>query len=274
MISCVLLLSFLVRHVTCGGNEPSLQWDPDTVADCMGWYDNDGSLSCEEALDLFGVTPEEFHVWNPSVGPNCSWDDWQSYCIITQEKIDALPATTTIATAISPTTTSVIVIPIPDPTAWVALGCYAEIPEDPILQLNMDPDGNGALTISECENTCWLSRFKYAGVQQGNQCWCDAFLGGERTRNQSDCDMPCTGDDASTCGGKGFLNIFKAEFPATTSTNAIESTQSVESKPGQTTTTGMGEESTSSPTPTAKTGAATRNYSPMSGIVHLIRLHR
>lgn len=117
MVFYVLLLCFLVRWAACG-NTPQLQWDPDTVEDCRAWYDNDGTESCEDTRKFYGITPEEFHAWNPSVGVDCkNWSNWQSYCIITQEKIDALPATTTISTTVLSTTTGVATSLVPSSTA-------------------------------------------------------------------------------------------------------------------------------------------------------------
>lgn len=55
MISHLLLLAF-IRYASAG-DTPELQWDPETVSDCAGWYDNDGSSSCAHTLDVFGVEP-------------------------------------------------------------------------------------------------------------------------------------------------------------------------------------------------------------------------
>jgi hypothetical protein len=87
MLHYLFVLGFLARYVACG-TTPLLQWDPDTVADCVGWYDNAETFSCEDIRKLYGITPEEFHSWIPSVGLDCEPWSFQSYCIITQEKID------------------------------------------------------------------------------------------------------------------------------------------------------------------------------------------
>ncbi|KAK7189949.1 WSC domain protein [Paraphaeosphaeria sporulosa] len=241
MIFNVLLLVTLVRYAVCG-NAPLLQWDPDTVEDCVGWYDNDGTDTCEHVRKIHGVTPEEFHAWNPSVGLDCNWQYWQSYCIITQEKIDALPKTT--STIIAPTTTSATASLAPSPTAWDELGCYAENVKVPVLEQNMNPNGDASLTIPKCKNSCYRRSYQFAGVQQGNQCWCSSYVGGEKARNQTDCNMECTGDKASFCGGKGFLNVFMAQSNSVTSKKTIQSAEGVKSS--------------TSPTTTAVTGAAAR----------------
>lgn len=75
--------------------------------------------------------------------------------------------------------------------------------------------GDSALTIPKCKNTCYLRSYKIAGVQEGNQCWCGNYINGEWTSNGTDCkNVPCTGDEKTFCGGKGFINVFGAEANA------------------------------------------------------------
>jgi hypothetical protein len=245
MLHYLFVLGFLARYVACG-TTPLLQWDPDTVADCVGWYDNAETFSCEDIRKLYGITPEEFHSWIPSVGLDCEPWSFQSYCIITQEKIDALPNTTTSAT-ITPTTTSLAVSLAPSPMAWEAMGCYAEDAEMPILEQNMNPNGDAFLTVAKCKKTCYRQAYQFAGVQEGNQCWCSSYVGGEWTSNQKDCNVLCTGDQNTICGGKGLLNVFKAlsnSIPASTTTIASAKVPEI---------------SIAVPVSTTSTGAAARN---------------
>jgi hypothetical protein len=161
--------------------------------------------------NYFGITPEEFHKWNPSVGLDCKPWDYQSYCIVTLEKLNKTATTTTPSTTIAITTTTVATLG-PSPTAWTAMGCYFEDSKLPILEQNMSPaGGDAALTIPKCKNSCYRRAYGFAGVQQGNQCWCGSYVGGEWANNQTDCNTPCTGDKNTFCGGKGFVNAFKAQ---------------------------------------------------------------
>ncbi|KAF1973231.1 hypothetical protein BU23DRAFT_589719 [Bimuria novae-zelandiae CBS 107.79] len=203
------ILVFLA-HYAVAGDQPQLQWDPATVDDCAGWFDNVGDLSCEYVRKMFNISPEEFHSWNPSVGLDCKPWDVQSYCIVTQSKLDTLPSMTS-STRISTTTTTTAAPTLrPSPTAWKEMGCYAEDPAMPILEQNMNPNGDASLSILKCKNSCYRRAYAFAGVQQGNQCWCSSYVGGEWASNQTDCNTPCTGDQNTMCGGKGFLNVFKA----------------------------------------------------------------
>lgn len=202
------------RHVAAG-EYPLLQWDPATAKDCVDWYDNAGQgRSCEEVRNLFRITPEQFHEWNPSVGLDCTpWNDWQSYCIVTQRRLDndPPPAATTSTTKVTTTTTTSSSSTLgPSPTAWAERGCYVEDPKLPLLEQNMSGSGGDAsLTIGKCKNSCYLAAYPFAGVKEGNQCWCGTYVGGVWARNQSDCNIPCTGDKTTFCGGKGLLNIFQ-----------------------------------------------------------------
>jgi hypothetical protein len=104
------------------------------------------------------------------------------------------------------------------------LGCYAQNPTRPILELNMNANGDASLTIPKCKNSCYRRAFNFAGVQEGNQCWCGSYVGGEWTKNQTDCNAPCAGNKAEMCGGKGVLNVFEAlqnAAPAVTTTTSM-----------------------------------------------------
>ncbi|KAF2003789.1 hypothetical protein P154DRAFT_519990 [Amniculicola lignicola CBS 123094] len=215
-------LLMLVRRSTAGNGVPYLQWDPDTAKDCIDWYDNNLGETCEYVRSYFHITPEEFHQWNPSVGVDCKPWRYQSYCLVTETKWNAtFPTTTSILTTkFSSTTTNAATIG-PSPTSWSYLGCYVEDPTFPILDQNMNPNGDPALTIPKCKSSCYRRMYKFAAVQKGNQCWCGTYVGGEWSRNQTDCNTPCTGDKNSFCGGSGFLNVYQAEenlTPASTST--------------------------------------------------------
>ena len=219
-----LLLSLvaLARQGSSTGY-PTLQWDPDTAKDCVEWYNNSEDEPCEVVRDYFGITPEEFHQWNPSVGLDCKPWEYQSYCIVTQERLNnTIPTTTSSSTTVTSTTSSTTLGP--SPTSWVELGCYVEDSRLPILEENTRPGGEfAALTIPKCEDACYLRGYGFAGVQGGNQCWCGSYVGGEWASNQTDCNTPCIGDTKTFCGGKGLVNVFQAEeiqvAPSTTSTS-------------------------------------------------------
>ncbi|KAF7128461.1 hypothetical protein CNMCM5793_003191 [Aspergillus hiratsukae] len=199
-------------HFCAGSQTPGLQWDPDTIASCVEWYDNNEGLTCEEARKYWGITPEQFTEWNPSVSLDCEPWRYQSYCIVTQERLDNSTKTTTTsapASTSTPTTTQTTLGP--SPTAWTALGCYFDDPKLlPLLETRVSKEGGDpALTIAKCQNACYLAARTFSGVKAGNECWCSPFVGGEHARNQSDCNLPCSGDKDEICGGKQCVNVFE-----------------------------------------------------------------
>ncbi|KAH6849497.1 hypothetical protein B0T12DRAFT_465371 [Alternaria alternata] len=191
----LLLVAFVQR--VASSRYPLLQWDPETT--------------CEYVRELYGYTAAEFSEWNPSVGLDCKPWDWQSYCVITQRKYDSIHPTTT-SSKVTTTTTSTSQAPSlgPSPTSWDALGCYAQNPNRPILEKNMDPNGDASLRVAKCKDSCYRDAYTFVGVQEGNQCWCSSYVAGEFTKNQTDCNIPCTGNKAEFCGGKGVINVFRA----------------------------------------------------------------
>ncbi|KAL2138565.1 hypothetical protein VTI28DRAFT_6602 [Corynascus sepedonium] len=223
-------LATLARHAAAT-LKPLLPYDLDTVADCLEWYNNGYGESCEYVLNLFGITPEEFHDWNPSVGLDCApWNEWQSYCIMTETKYNSTqPISTTATASTTAIATSSTFTLGPSPTAWTDMGCYVEDPDLPILEQYMSPEaGDASLTVPKCKNSCYRRAYGFAGVQGGNQCWCGSYVGGEWAHNQTVCDVPCSGNPDTFCGGDGFVNVFRAEenkeeepvVTATTTTNS------------------------------------------------------
>jgi hypothetical protein len=207
----LLAVSALLRQVNSSRN-PQLQWDPATAADCIEWADGyDGT--CEEVRDYFTITPEQFRKWNPSLGLDCKpWFEDQSYCIVTQERLDNAPKIiASSSTTVVPTPTSSTTSLAPSPTVWTDIGCYVENPKKPVMDQNLSPEIGDSLTIPKCKDVCYHRAFEFAAVKEGNQCWCGTYVGAEWTKNQADCNIPCNGDKNTKCGGKDLLNVFKAK---------------------------------------------------------------
>lgn len=219
----ILPLSY-VFALAAASPYPELQWDPATISTCIEWFNNGGSDTCESIRSLFKISAEDFHAWNPSVGLDCKPWNYQSYCIFTKERLASLTSTRTTAPATTTTTKTTSTTHAPSPTAWNALGCYTDDDASfPVLEKQVR-SADSDLTIGECEDACWKVSNRtvlYAGVKQGNQCWCGSFVGGQTARNQSDCNIPCTGNKAVICGGKDRIGVFE---PVTTTTEAVACT--------------------------------------------------
>ncbi|KAK4186788.1 hypothetical protein QBC35DRAFT_475109 [Podospora australis] len=86
---------------------PIMPHDPNTNADCTWWWDNDGSFSCDELLDLFGVSREDFVFWNPSITNTCgNYNTGFSYCVEGPAAPPVVPSVTITATPVSPSATT------------------------------------------------------------------------------------------------------------------------------------------------------------------------
>jgi hypothetical protein len=60
--------SMRVPSNTTGGmhimdESPNFPYDPNTVAGCVWWYDNDGSISCKNMPKEWAITMEDFLAW-------------------------------------------------------------------------------------------------------------------------------------------------------------------------------------------------------------------
>lgn len=217
--------------------KPVYSSDPETVESCIDWWNNgDESTSCEHVRNLFGISPEEFHEWNPSLSVDCEpWRFPLSYCVSTSDR-EPPPGASTTTTRVSTTTTSTS-SHVPSPTSWRARGCYPDDdPEYPVLERMVSEEGgDSSLDIASCENSCWEASVNgtvlYAGVKEGNQCWCSSFIGGESATDQDKCNMPCSGDEEEICGGEDHLNVFE---PVTTTASSSQVTTTASSS--QTTT--------------------------------------
>ncbi|KAK2746208.1 hypothetical protein FQN57_003330 [Myotisia sp. PD_48] len=75
------------------GAEPTLPYDPNTAANCIWWWDNDGSITCTQRVETWGVKLEDFYKWNPILKGSCdNAKSGNSYCL---EAIGGEPTTTT-----------------------------------------------------------------------------------------------------------------------------------------------------------------------------------
>lgn len=140
---------------------------------------------------------------------------FQSYCIVTKERLEEYSKTHTTTTTTSTTTTtetSSTRDPGPSPTSWAEKGCFVEGSDDNILESLMSGDGDDALTIPKCQDLCYREQTRFTGLKNGNQCWCSNYIHGDHAKNQSDCNLPCTGDKATICGGKDRINVFDAQY--------------------------------------------------------------
>ncbi|KAK1781446.1 hypothetical protein QBC45DRAFT_57583 [Copromyces sp. CBS 386.78] len=113
-----------------------------------------------------------------------------------------------------------------------------------------DPD----LTIEKCTKTCRRKAYLFAGMQNGDECWCGDYAGKKDkefpdmnplswTRNKNECNVPCSGDKSKFCGGKDLLALFDTndhEPYGFLSTMVVNTRVGTKTAIGTTTSTGTG----------------------------------
>ncbi|XP_063427691.1 uncharacterized protein LOC134711167 isoform X4 [Mytilus trossulus] len=87
-------------------------------------------------------------------------------------------------------------------------GCYQDhskriLPKDVLTDKRM--------TVQKCRQFCGKKRFKYAGVENGNECFCGDVLRKNKKRKESDCKTPCSGNKQQICGGPWRISIYTAQ---------------------------------------------------------------
>ncbi|XP_041467134.1 uncharacterized protein LOC121417479 [Lytechinus variegatus] len=107
------------------------------------------------------------------------------------------------------------------------LGCYVDRLNDRVFpgdSLLSDAD----MTISYCIQFCndiTSSIYEYAGVNNGNECYCGA-AGDNYTRHgvasDRECQSPCQGDSTESCGGVGYIAVFRINIGTILSTEKVQ----------------------------------------------------
>jgi cobalamin biosynthesis Mg chelatase CobN len=120
----------------------------------------------------------------------------------------------------------------------------------------MNPNGDASLSVLKCKDSCYRHAYSFAGVQEGNQCWCSSYVGGEWAKNQTDCNTPCTGNKAEFCGGKGVINVFEALQDAARVITASETSESETSESETSASETSASETSASETGASVTGAS------------------
>ena len=64
------------------------------------------------------------------------------------------------------------------------------------------------MTSSGCATYCDKRGFKYAGTENGGQCFCGNELKMAQKADGGKCDVKCNGGKGEMCGGGGSLSVF------------------------------------------------------------------
>jgi WSC domain-containing protein len=110
---------------------------------------------------------------------------------------------------------------VSDGQAQIFLGCFKDQqPQRDVGGLSVRSD---SLTTGQCVATCRFSGFRYAGTQYGSYCFCGNSYG--RSGAANNCNVPCSGNRAETCGGAYPNSIYAAnELAVDFTTDPFEGT--------------------------------------------------
>lgn len=101
-----------------------------------------------------------------------------------------------------------------------AAGCYAE-PADGTRAMDRSRTATDQMTPAACFNICGLSGWPYAGLEYGDECWCDDDVSTEAMlTDPSRCNMKCSGDATQICGGDRVFNMYNGTFNYNTAASA------------------------------------------------------
>ncbi|KAL8873114.1 MAG: hypothetical protein Q9174_001361 [Haloplaca sp. 1 TL-2023] len=92
---------------------------------------------------------------------------------------------------------------------WKAAGCFLDAMNP--RSLGKRPEWWGRqITSTGCVEHCDSIGAKYAGTENGGQCFCGDELVNS-AKHADKCDMKCAGDDSEICGGRGHLSIYSVD---------------------------------------------------------------
>lgn len=149
-----------------------------TTTLCGKWYTAVAGDTCDRMLLANGINMELFVAANPSVhDAACSTDivAGTSYCVGPLRMWDV---------------------------QYLALGCYTNA-DGPVLGDDVSQTST-SLTVLKCGEFCLLDQgYPVFGIQNGDTCLCDTSLNNGSVSATTACNVPCSGDSGSTCGGGG-----------------------------------------------------------------------
>ncbi|KAI0367419.1 WSC-domain-containing protein [Pilatotrama ljubarskyi] len=94
------------------------------------------------------------------------------------------------------------------PVGWASAGCVSDNSARALTGYSF---ASNSMTVATCVSTCASKGFSMAGVEYGRECYCGSSLqnGVGKSISSSSCNMACSADSSSTCGGNWALSLFK-----------------------------------------------------------------
>ncbi|KAG8834126.1 hypothetical protein FRB91_010530 [Serendipita sp. 411] len=90
---------------------------------------------------------------------------------------------------------------------WTYQDCYTDTNDNRALGLRIWLDRG--MTAPACMDGCFQRGYQFAGVEYADECYCANSIGSSGAVATGGCEMACSGDSATLCGGAGRLNVYK-----------------------------------------------------------------
>ncbi|KAF9477054.1 WSC-domain-containing protein [Pholiota conissans] len=97
---------------------------------------------------------------------------------------------------------------------WTSVGCFTDRGAARTLMATSIL-GSATMTPAVCTQFCESKGKGFAGVENGQDCWCDGVI--QTSANQTaptDCNTPCKGDATLSCGGASRIEVFTNGAPS------------------------------------------------------------
>lgn len=247
--------------------------------DCTQWIDvTDPAIhTCQITLSQWHLQLETFRALNPSVRADCTpWLAHTSYCVATH-----MPTSDTVTTTFHARDHA-----LPkrrensvhrrssddgDNVDWEDKGCYAPSPSAP-LSSSGEPAGILGFrflptsvfeSLGGCAFKCQGSGYPFAGVQEGDKCFCGNEVIGVLAKDKGECNTPCAGLADENCGGDGRMRVMEVRGSGAGNSSSASATQrgakatATESVLIASTSPGLNESSTASSAIAVSIGATT-----------------
>ncbi|UKZ75340.1 hypothetical protein TrVFT333_003021 [Trichoderma virens FT-333] len=95
------------------------------------------------------------------------------------------------------------------PADWSHLGCFQDAISRILLGAKPIDYLQGDMSTKECVDHCISGGYKFAGTENGRECWCGTSIRDDAVRlPESQCGKPCQNQPTEACGGSWAMDVF------------------------------------------------------------------
>ncbi|KAJ3885188.1 WSC domain-containing protein, partial [Lentinula edodes] len=97
---------------------------------------------------------------------------------------------------------------VQDVGQWSYEGCFTD--SVAMRDLSVGLDVPAGVTAASCTAACQTENFVFAGLENGQECWCGSTLGNTSIHvGDDDCRAVCTSDHSEYCGAANRLAVYQ-----------------------------------------------------------------